>query len=72
MILLQNYCSDKIFILNKKAEPKFRFTSDPDWIQTNDPKLRRFVLYSAELPDHLSKILLKGGKDKFFKVAAKA
>jgi hypothetical protein len=23
---------------------------DPDWIQTNDPKLRRFVLYSAELP----------------------
>ncbi len=25
---------------------------DPDWIQTNDPKLRRFVLYSAELPDH--------------------
>ena len=24
--------------------------SDPDWIQTNDPKLRRFVLYSAELP----------------------
>jgi hypothetical protein len=29
--------------------------SDPDWIQTNDPKLRRFVLYSAELPDlHVS------------------
>ena len=27
---------------------------DPDWIQTNDPKLRRFVLYSAELQDQLT------------------
>ncbi len=25
--------------------------SDPDWIQTNDPQLRRLLLYSAELPD---------------------
>ena len=24
---------------------------DPDWIQTNDPQLRRLLLYSAELPD---------------------
>jgi hypothetical protein len=31
----------------------FKF-SDPDWIRTNDPQLRRLVLYPAELPDHLS------------------
>ena len=24
--------------------------SDPDWIRTNDPQLRRLVLYPAELP----------------------
>lgn len=35
------------------------FKGDPDWIQTNDPKLRRFVLYSAELPG-----LNNGGKDR--------
>ena len=28
------------------------FVSEPDWIRTNDPKLRRFVLYPAELPVH--------------------
>ena len=27
---------------------------DPDWIRTNDPKLRRFVLYPAELQDQYS------------------
>ena len=35
----------------KAKSPDFAFIGDPDWIQTNDPKLRRFVLYSAELPD---------------------
>ena len=34
----------------KAKSPDFAFIGDPDWIQTNDPKLRRFVLYSAELP----------------------
>ncbi len=24
--------------------------SDPDWIRTNDPQLRRLMLYPAELP----------------------
>lgn len=42
---------------------------DPDWIQTNDPKLRRFVLYSAELPDQ---DLKTGGKDKISKRIKKA
>jgi len=27
---------------------------DPDWIQTNDPQLRRLLLYSTELPDLLA------------------
>ena len=26
---------------------------DPDWIRTNDPQLRRLMLYPAELPDPL-------------------
>jgi hypothetical protein len=26
---------------------------DPDWIRTNDPQLRRLMLYPAELPDQL-------------------
>ena len=30
---------------------------DPDWIRTNDPQLRRLMLYPAELPDRLN-----GGK----------
>ena len=25
--------------------------SDPDWIRTNDPQLRRLMLYPAELPN---------------------
>ena len=25
--------------------------SDPDWIRTNDPQLRRLLLYPTELPD---------------------
>lgn len=25
--------------------------SDPDWIRTNDPQLRRLMLYPTELPD---------------------
>ena len=27
---------------------------DPDWIRTNDPQLRRLMLYPTELPDHCS------------------
>ncbi len=27
---------------------------DPDWIRTNDPQLRRLMLYPAELPDQYS------------------
>jgi hypothetical protein len=27
---------------------------DPDWIRTNDPQLRRLMLYPTELPDHFS------------------
>ena len=26
---------------------------DPDWIRTNDPQLRRLMLYPTELPDPL-------------------
>jgi hypothetical protein len=29
---------------------------DPDWIRTNDPQLRRLMLYPAELPDQLFNI----------------
>jgi hypothetical protein len=29
----------------------FAFTSDPDWIRTNDLLLRRQLLYPTELPD---------------------
>ncbi len=29
----------------------FPLFSDPDWIRTNDPQLRRLMLYPAELPD---------------------
>ena len=36
--------------LCKKPSAAAEGFRDPDWIQTNDPKLRRFVLYSAELP----------------------
>ena len=34
----------------KKRNIELRL-SDPDWIQTNDPQLRRLLLYSTELPD---------------------
>ena len=33
--------------LMKKLNLQLR---DPDWIQTNDPQLRRLLLYSTELP----------------------
>jgi hypothetical protein len=29
----------------------FLFLSDPDWTRTNDPQLRRLLLYPAELRD---------------------
>jgi hypothetical protein len=38
--------------INKKPRILLRGLCDPDWIQTNDPQLRRLLLYSAELPDH--------------------
>ena len=31
---------------------RFVHFCDPDWIRTNDPQLRRLMLYPAELPDH--------------------
>ena len=31
-------------------KPPAKEACEPDWIRTNDPKLRRFVLYPAELP----------------------
>ena len=40
---------------NKKAPQKrlkgFSMFSDPDWIRTNDPQLRRLLLYPTELRD---------------------
>jgi hypothetical protein len=42
-------------VLKKKKRPENGTLCDPDWIQTNDPKLRRFVLYSAELPGPFKK-----------------
>lgn len=68
--LFSAYCGDSHFYLfvfasklatlpNKNACHFVEGICDPDWIQTNDPKLRRFVLYSAELPG-----LLRGGKDR--------
>ena len=37
---------------NKNGQTEFRFAhfSEPDWIRTNDPQLRRLMLYPAELP----------------------
>ena len=32
---------------------------DPDWIRTNDPQLRRLVLYPAELPGRYSVYFIK-------------
>ncbi len=40
----------KIKIGTKRRKNRFVPRSEPDWIRTNDPKLRRFVLYPAELP----------------------
>ena len=37
-----------------KPKEKQRYStifSDPDWIRTNDPQLRRLMLYPTELPD---------------------
>ena len=42
--------------INKKSFAVAKlFLSDPDWIRTNDPQLRRLMLYPAELPDQLCK-----------------
>lgn|GEM_PF-5160046 len=37
------------------------YLSDPDWIRTNDPHLRRMTLYPAELPN----LLGAQNKEKF-------
>ena len=34
----------------------FQFFCDPDWIRTNDPQLRRLMLYPTELPDQFLQI----------------
>ena len=35
----------------KKARRKRALFCDLDWIRTNDPQLRRLMLYPTELPD---------------------
>ncbi len=62
MLYLTGAISHSVYSEQKKS-PEFQSFSDPDWIQTNDPKLRRFVLYSAELPGLIS----KDGKDNNLK-----
>ncbi len=51
-ILLASYHAKN----NKKTENIFTcfrfFLSDLDGIRTHDPRLRRALLYPAELPDH--------------------
>jgi hypothetical protein len=42
-----------VFFRHKKAPQYMWGLSDPDWIRTNDPQLRRLMLYPAELPDQL-------------------
>lgn len=37
-------------VVKKKSCIEQDDLSDPDWIQTNDPQLRRLLLYSTELP----------------------
>jgi hypothetical protein len=42
-------------VQNKKALINLsKLVSDPDWIRTNDPQLRRLMLYPTELPDRNS------------------
>ncbi len=36
---------------NVKAPLYGAMFCDPDWIRTNDPQLRRLMLYPTELPD---------------------
>lgn len=54
----------------KKHKPlleRLMLFSDPDWIRTNDPQLRRLVLYPAELPGRCSwciKKVRKGMENK--------
>jgi hypothetical protein len=43
----------------KRQKASFNMTCDPDWIRTNDPQLRRLMLYPAELPGPLN-----GGKSR--------
>jgi hypothetical protein len=46
------------FDINKKISAYieiFLFKSDPDWIRTNGPQLRRLLLYPAELRDQYFK-----------------
>ena len=41
----------------KRGQNKFDpLHGDPDWIRTNDPQLRRLMLYPTELPDLVRKI----------------
>ena len=43
----------KLGLLDSEMETRRRLglECDPDWIRTNDPQLRRLVLYPTELPD---------------------
>ncbi len=44
------------------------FFCDPDWIRTNDPQLRRLVLYPAELPGRSQLKKVRKGKKLSFTV----
>ena len=39
--------------IKKASHLSMKRFRDPDWIRTNDPQLRRLMLYPAELPDPL-------------------
>ncbi len=41
--------------------------SDPDWIRTNDPQLRRLMLYPTELPD-LEELYVFGDANIYLKL----
>ena len=47
--------------------PTENATSDPDWIRTNDPQLRRLMLYPTELPDRFIKLFTELPKVFFWR-----
>jgi hypothetical protein len=55
MIILKNKNAEKRqlrqLVIKEKADKKLSASGDPDWIRTNDPQLRRLMLYPTELPN---------------------